>query len=306
MKIVIDRDRDIDRLSAFLAERMGVQSLTLTPIAVSCAWPVFKGVTSNGEPLFVKLSDRRLAEKTLAFLTDVHDCGLLARPRLPVALDFDGYAVLCLEWKRAVRVNAEDMTDCQMASFLSGCRELSAALNAYRGEVLPNEEDSPDRQYALVADYARRHPLLAGLVKPLLSIPEAERSYRGRSLVNIHGDLQEENYGFDGDRLSAVFDFDAMRKGLACEDAAHAFSERARRSELSARARRRLTDLFLSLVRTSPWPADEWLVALNHARLRIASRRVERSPHSPFIAFDIARRDKPLRRLAEALRESYA
>ncbi len=298
--------RDIDRLSAFLAERIGVQSLTLTPIAVSCAWPVFKGVTSAGEPLFVKLSDRRLAEKTLDFLSNVRAGGLLASPRLPEALDFDGHAVLCLEWKRAVRVNAEDMTDRQMASFLSGCRELSAALNAYRGEVLPNEEDSPDRQYALVADYARRHPLLAGLVRPLLSLPETERSYRGRSLVTIHGDLQEENYGFDGDRLSAVFDFDAIRKGLACEDAAYAFTERARRSELSARARRRLTGLFLSLVRASPWPADEWLVAVNHARLRIASRRLARRSHSPFIAFDIARRDRPLRHLAEALKETYA
>lgn len=295
---------DIDRLSALLAGKLGEASLSLTPIAVSCAWPVFKGVTSAGEPLFVKLSDRHLAEKSLDFLSCARDCRLLARPRIPGLLDFDGYVVLCLEWKRAVRVNAVDMTDCQMASFLLGCGELQDVLNAYRGEVLPDEEDSPDRQYALLVDYARRHPLLAGLMRPLLSIPEPERSYRGRALVTIHGDLQEENYGFDGDQLSAVFDFDMMRKGLACEDAAYAFSERARRSGLSARARRRLADLFLSFVRASPWPADEWLVALNHARLRIASRRVERSPHSPFIALDVARRDRPLRRFVAVLKES--
>ena len=297
---------DVARLSAFLAGRLGARTLALTPIAVSCAWPVFKGVTSDGEPLFVKISDRRLAEKSQAFLSGARDCRLLAKPRLDDLPDFDGHAVMCLEWKRAVRVNAEDMTDRQMESFLAGCRELSGVMNSYCGEVFSDEEDSPDRQYAMLADYARRHPLLARLLSPLLEIPESERSYRGRSLVNIHGDLQEENYGFDGDRMSAVFDFDSMRKGLACEDAAYAFTERARRSGLSSRARERLTRLFVSMVRASPWPADEWLVALNHARLRIASRRLERSPRSPLIAFDIARRDRPLRRLVQVMKESYA
>ncbi len=293
------RTIDIDRLATLLAKSLG-EGISLKPLSVSCAWPVFRGVTDAGEQLFVKLSCRESAEKTLSLLLAAQGCPLMPKPRLPELLDFGGRTVLCIEWKRARRVDAEDMTDLQASSFLAGCRELSGVLNAHCGDIPLNEEDSPDCQYAVIADWAAKHPFQARLIRPILSIPEAERSYRGRSLVTIHGDFQELNYGFDGDCLSTVFDFESMTRGLACEDATYAFTERARRSELSARARRRLTELFLSMARQSPWPPDEWLIALNHARLRIASRRLTKSPRSPFIALDVVRRDSPLRHLVEA------
>ena len=180
---------------------------------------------------------------------------------------------------------------------------LSDALSCYTGPVVPlSADDSPDGEYGILRHYAERHPLTRRLLNPLLSIPEADRSYGSHPLVTIHGDLQPKNYGFDGDSLAAVYDTDDLTKGLACEDACYAFTERMRRSELSAAERRRLADLLLRMIALSPWPKDEWLIAVNHSRLRIAARRLEKHPDTVFVAFDIARRDKSLCTLVEALK----
>ena len=234
-----------------------------------CTWPVYRAAAPDGRPVFVKVAPRDRVERTKAFLKVAADC-----PLLPKVVDFDipelaGRDYVCLEWMDAGRVNAEDMTDAQADSLLAG--------------------------------YAKRHPLVGCLVAPLVGIPETERTYGGRATVTIHGDLQPKNYGFRGDSLAAVFDIDGITKGLACEDLAYAFTERCRRAELTDAKRRRLADLFLRLVRNSPWPKDEWRIAVNRDRLRIAARRVASHPHSPLTAFDIARRDRPLRWLAEML-----
>ena len=295
---------DLVQLSAAVADGLRRVAVDLEPIDVQCAWPVFRAVSVGCAPIFVKVTDPDAARRTLAFLSCVGDVSFLPKPICPEPISFNGLAVLCLEWKEAARVNAEDMTEGQLGSFLDGCRRLATALAGYGGDVTPlREEDSPRGQYNALQRYALRHPLAGRFLKPLLSIPESERSYGDRAVVTIHGDLQPKNYGFDGDRFAAVYDTDDLTEGLACEDACYAFTERARRSELSAAARRRLTDLFCRFVEMSPWPKDEWLIAVNHARLRIAARRLEKRPDSLFVALDIARRDKPLRELIGRLRE---
>lgn len=292
---------DVDRLVATLAGGLGRPGLRLAPIGVACAWPVFKATAADGAPLFVKLADPARARQTRAFLTSVPAAPFLPQVVLDEPLAFDGYDVLVLDWKESKCVNAEDMSDAQFTAFAEGCRRLSSSLVAYRGELRPVGEDDPDLQWGKLSAYAARHPLVGRLLRPLLDLPAAWRTYGSHTLVTIHGDFQPKNYGFDGECFAAVFDFDALTTGLACEDAAYAFTERARRAELSAAKRQRLTELFLRFVRTSPWPKDEWLVAVNHARLRIAARRLDKHPDSPFVALDIARRDRPLRRLAAAL-----
>lgn len=297
---------DTIQLAALLADRLQLVSLELSPINVACAWPVFKAMAYGREAMFVKLTSREAADRALEFLESV-DSPLLPKPLLDGHPDFGDYAVLCLEWKESVRVNAEDMTDGQFSGFLDGCLALSKVLGDYCGTVTPLvDEDSPRGQYERLQRYALRHRFAGRLIRALLEIPEAERLYGDCSLVTIHGDLQPKNYGFDGDRLAAVYDTDDLTQGLACEDACYAFTERARRAELSASARQRLTELFLRFVKASPWPKDEWLIAVNHARLRIGARRLEKHPDSPFVAFDIARRDKSLRLLADALKGSHA
>ena len=298
---------DVKALSALIADRLRLVAVDLVPLDVECAWPVYRAEAIGREPMFVKVTERAAAERTLEFLAAAAGCPFLPRPVLADAPAFEGHAVICLDWKASERVNAEDMTEGQLGSFVAGCRILSDALARYRGPITPlAEADSPRGQYAALRDYAGRHPVMARLLRPLLDIPETEREYGVRELVIIHGDLQPKNYGFVGDSLAAVYDTDDLTEGLACEDAAYAFTERARRLELSAAMRRRLTELFLRLVELSPWPKDEWLIAVNHARLRIAARRLEKRPDSVFVAFDIARRDKPLRLLVEALRRGNA
>ena len=298
---------DPGQLSALVADRLRLVSVDLHPLDVQCAWPVYRATAIGCAPMFVKVTERSAAERTLAFLESAAGCPFLPKAVIPEPIDFNELVVLCLEWRDSVRVNAEDMTEGQVGSFVVGCRELSAALVSYQGPITPlAEEDSPRGQYAALRDYAARHPVMARLIRPLLDIPETEREYGARELAIIHGDLQPKNYGFDGDRLAAVYDTDDLTEGLACEDAAYAFTERARRLELSVAKRRHLTELFLRLVELSPWPKDEWLIAVNHSRLRIAARRLEKRPDSIFVAFDIARRDRPLRLLVEALRRGHA
>ena len=292
---------DVERLAAALSSRLGQSLSKLAPIDVACAWPVFKATVADGAPLFVKLANPAYARQTREFLAAMPSLPFLPQVVLADPLDFDGHDVLVLEWKKAKCVNAENMSDRQVVAFADGCRRLSAALSEYRGSVRAMGEDDPEIQYGKMSAYAVRHPIVGRLLKPMLSIPAVRRTYGGRRLVTIHGDFQPKNYGFDGERFAAVFDFDALTTGLACEDATYAFTERARRAELSAVKRRRLTELFLRFVGASPWPKDEWLVAVNHARLRIAARRLDKHPDSPFVAFDIARRDRPLRMLVAEL-----
>lgn len=297
---------DTDALARVVAESMRLVTVELEPINVDCAWPVYKAVPLGGDPFFVKLTSSEPAERTLRFLKET-ESPLLPRVLTEKLSAFDRYSVLCLEWRPSVRVNAEDMSDAQAASFLAGCVELSKAVNAFAGPVRPLEEgDSPRGEYNELLCYSLRHPIFGRLLNGLLSIPESERDFSGRALVTIHGDLQPRNYGFDGDRFAVVYDTDDLTEGLACEDAAYAFTERARKSGLSNRARRRLTELFLKMVASSPWPKEDWILAVNHARLTIAARRLAKRPNSLFIGFDIRRRDKPLKALAEALRRSHA
>ena len=294
---------DVVQLSGVLADGLRRVAVDLEPIGIQCAWPVFKATSIGCAPLFVKVTDPDAARRAQAFLSGASGTSFLPKPILSEPIPFNGFEVLCLEWKEATRVNAEDMTEGQLGSFAAGCRQLSEILERYRGPVTPlAKEDAPERQHAALADYAQRHRFVGRLLQPLLSVPASERTFGGRELSIIHGDLQPKNYGFDGDRLAAVYDTDDLTVGLACEDAAYAFTERARRAELPAPARQRLTELFLRLVGMSSWPRDEWLIAVNRARLRIAARRLANHPDSSFIAFDIWRRDKPLAALARALK----
>ena len=59
---------DVRRLADFLAERLRVVALELSPLDVKCAWPVFRGTAVGRPPVFVKVTDRAAAERTLAFL----------------------------------------------------------------------------------------------------------------------------------------------------------------------------------------------------------------------------------------------
>ena len=63
---------------------------------------------------------------------------------------------------------------------------------------------------------------MGNLLKQLVKIPEAERTYGKRPLAICHGDFHAKNFGFVGDELVAVYDFDKLTEGLACADLVNA------------------------------------------------------------------------------------
>lgn len=297
-------DVDVEALARTLAARLGCRGLRLTRLGVACRWPVFRAEPPDGSPVFVKVARPEEVRRALRFLSSAGGCRLLPRPVLNEPVPFGGGEVLCLEWKEGRTVFAEEMTDAQAESFLAGCVELSQTLARFPSVLRPDDEDDPVRQHAALAAYAARHPLCGRLFGGLVGLPVGERTYGARPLVPVHGDLQPKNYGFDGETLSAVYDFEELTLGLACEDPAYAFTERCRRLGFGRRRRReRLVELFVRMVEASPWPADEWLVAVNHCRLRIAARRLAKHPDGWWVAADIASRDRPLKALSDRVRE---
>lgn len=291
----------IAALAAAVSARFAGEPFTLTPIKVECSRPVFRAEASDKAPMFVKVTSSDEAVRNLRFLGSAGTCALLPKPLLDEPFDFDGRSVVCLEWKSGRRLEVEDMTDAEADSFLAGVVSLSAALRAAPDVQSAIGEDTPDGQFATVSDYARRHPLVARLLKPLTDIPPVERSYAGRTLVPIHGDFHSCNYGFEDGRLAAVFDFDAMVMGLPCEDAAYPFTESIRQHGLPNAKRIRLRQTFRRLAQASPWASDDWRIAVNHARLKIAANRIRKHPRSPLTAFDVAHRDRVVRPLLDEL-----
>lgn len=287
-------------LAKAVAGAVGAQGVELSPIG-ACVWPVFKAVSPDGRAAFVKVAPESNVRRTLALLESVRGCRLVPRALSAEPVVFGGRCALVTEWRDGRRIEAERMTDAEAEAFLEGVIELSAAL-ASAPDVIPGGgRDDPSVQYAAIEEYVRRHPAASRAIAALASIPAAERVYGARSLSVIHGDLHPKNYAFSGGRLSAVFDFDNLIRGLPCEDVTYAFTERMRRSGLPDAAKARIRELFARLVALSPWPREEWRIAVNHARLRIASRRLLKHMSSPFVAFDVERRDRELRPLLEVL-----
>ena len=291
---------DVEALTRMLEKRFGCHGLRLSRLGVACRWPVFRGEIPGRDPIFVKVSRRDEVRRTLEFLTVAGDCQLLPRPAWPDPIDFGEGSVLCLEWKEGRTVPAEVMSDVQAESFLEGCVKLSRTLARFPEGARPDEEDDPVHQHAVIAAYSSRHPVLGRLLTGLACLPEEERTYGARPLVPIHGDLQPKNYGFSGDEMSAVYDFEELTLGLACEDAAYAFTERCRRLG-PGRRRERLIELFVRMVKMSPWSSDEWRIAVNHCRLRIAARRLAKHPDGWWVAVDIVKRDRPLKALCDRM-----
>ena len=292
-------DEELREIVRLLKDRTGRRELGLVRLKVACRWPVYRGETPGDAPVFVKVARPEEARNTLALLSSAGPCELLPRPVVAEPIAFGEYSVLCLEWKESSTLFAEEMSEVQLKSFVAGCAELSRSLASVAVPLVAKAEDDPLRQYALLSDYAKRHPIGGRLLRGILEIPAAERTYGARTLVPIHGDFQPKNYGFAGDRMTAVYDFEEVRPGLACEDAAYAFTERCR--HLCGKRHRRLVLNFLEMMRRSPWPAEEWRIAVNHCRLRIAARRLDKHPDGFFVALDIRRRDRPLRRLYDII-----
>ena len=294
-------DIDPDELAAAVARALG-RRYRLAPLSVKCTYPVFRGEADGASAVFVKVGTEDEWRRTANLLRDVGACGLFARFQTEESIVFQGHAVFVTEWKDTAVVRPEEMNERQQANFVDGCVRMSAALQRAK-DFTPVQGSAidPERLYDVLTRYVRRHPLAGRLLADLLAIPVAQRTFGTRPLSVIHGDFHSKNFGFVGDELSSVFDFDQLTQGLACGDLANALVERFSCLGLPAAARRRLREVTRRIVAQAPWPREDFVVTCNILRLRFAARRIEKHPGSAWVALDVLRRDRRIREFLSCL-----
>ena len=282
-------DVDLGELSARVSAAVG-RACRLTPLQVKCTYPVFRGEADGASPVFVKVGTKEEWTRTRGLLRAIGDCGFFSRLVVEEPIDCRGHAVFVMEWKESRIVFPEDMNARQVESFVAGCVKLGAAL----GRTVAEDRLSPEELYGDILQYVSGHPVSGRLLRGLVAIPEAERTYGARPRAVCHGDFHAKNFGFAGDELAAVYDFDKLTEGLKCSDLVNALMERFSCLGLSRAARGRLGDVTRRIAAAVPWPREELVIAGNVVRLQFAARRIRKHPDSAWVALDVWRRDRAL------------
>lgn len=287
---------DLGELSATVAAVLG-RRYRLTALAVKCTYPVFRGEADGVAPIFVKVGTWEEWSRTAKLLKAIGDCGLFSRFLTDLPIEYNGSAVFVMEWRESKIVFPEDMTERQIESFIAGCARMFAALQQARGAlgITPPTLETPEGLYGDLLQYASRHSLAGRLLKGLVEIPEARRTYGTHPRVVCHGDFHAKNFGFVGGEFAAVYDFDKLTEGLGCSDLVNALCERFSCFHLSRAARRRLCDVTRRIVTRVPWPRDELVIACNIVRLQFAVRRIRKHLDSAWVALGVLRRDRAIR-----------
>ena len=274
----------------------------LTPLGVKCTYPVFRGEADGVAPVFVKVGPREEWARTVNLLREIGDCGFLSRFLSDAPIEYKGAAVFVMEWRDSRIVFPEEMSDRQTESFAAGSVKLSAALQKATDFIpIVTSSLAPERLYNDISRYAVKHRVAGRLLKGILDIPVAERTFGSRPLAVIHGDFHSKNFGFSGDEFASVFDFDKLTQGLACMDLANALLERFSCLGLSTATRRRLAERTRCIVSKSRWPREDFVIACNVVRLQFAARRIAKHPDSAWVALDILRRDRAIREFLTCL-----
>lgn len=271
------------------------QAYRLTPLAVKCTYPVFRGEADGVAPIFVKLTPEDEWRKSFSAREALRGCAFVAPFLTPKLLRVGDLVVSILAWSEGKTVLPEEMTDAQIGGFVSGCVRFAAALKEAEARI-PTREASrlPETLYGIVSAYARRHPIAARLLGELPTLPAARRLPAPRQVQLIHGDFHAKNFAFAGDELAHVYDFEQPTEGLACSDLMDALVERFSVLGLSRARRRQLSERVRAILARVPWPRAELETAINILRLRFAARRLVKHPDSFWVALDIARRDRKI------------
>ena len=291
---MLDLVKDLNGLTAAIAVAVG-HTYRLTPLQVKCTYPVFRGEADDAEPIFVKVGTWEEWSRTRDLLQAIGDSGFFSRLVTEKPIDYGGHAVFVMEWKASRTVFPEDMNPQQIESFVSGCVKLGKELRRVEQGTAHPTAGTPEELYDDIVRYASRHPVTGNLLKQLVKIPEAERTYGKRPLAICHGDLHAKNFGFVGGEFAAVYDFDKLTEGLGCSDLVNALCERFSCFHLSRAARRRLCDVTRRIVTRVPWPRDELVIACSIVRLQFAVRRIRKHLDSAWVALDVLRRDRAIR-----------
>ena len=301
---MLDVAVDREDLAGAIVEAGGAR-YCLKPLEKACTYPVFRGEADGLPPVFVKVGTADEWRRTERLVRDVGSCGLFPKLLPGSRIEYRGHAVFVMEWKETEVVYPENMTERQVDSFADACVMLSGVLQSVRDFTpIDGSPFAPECMYEELVRYVRRHPVAGRLLKDLVSVSAAERTFGTRPLAVVHGDFHAKNFGFSGDKFASVFDFDKLTQGLLCGDLTDALVERYSCLGLSASARRRLDAVARRLVARVPWPREEFVISCNVARLRFAVRRVRKHPDSAWVAIDVLRRDRKISEFLTALGRS--
>lgn len=300
----LHEDIDLDALASLVSRSLG-KTCRLMPLHVKCTYPVFYGEIDGESPVFVKVTTSAEWNRTRHLLQETEGCELFAKLRTTERIDYLGYKVLVFLWQDVCMVPPEDMNEAQISSFVAGCVRLSDALQRVSSFVpLAEASWAPERLYAVLADYADRHPVFAHGLSRLLDIPVERRTFTGHRLFVLHGDFHAKNFAFDGDRFASVFDFDSLTEGLFCGDLVNALVERFSLLSLPASARLRLEAATRRILSLWPGSQEELVIAANVCRLRFAARRILKHPGSLWVVLDVVRRDRRICALLRLIEKS--
>ncbi len=310
-------DADDVRLEGLLRERLGDSSLALARRREDCISRVYRATTSGGRALFVKwgFADAACAAELLR-----RNPGNPLLPERVVSeeMRLDGRPVYVFAWSDARHIPVEEMSDAQFESFIAACDSLSGVLNEpgmaeymrrWTAEGVRRDPDvrgpavDPLDCLETVRSYVALHPAARPLLAPLLAMrPEDLRRPADAELRVVHGDLHPGNFGFDGDRVAAFFDFDNLAFAYPIEDFARVFAESAKKSGLFLHPllRRRLFARFRDIAASRGTPG-QWRFAVSRLRLYYARNSLRRRMSGLRVAFNVAMRDRRIARLERHL-----
>lgn len=245
-------------------------------------------VEAAGRRWFVKWPDEMA--RMYPLLKAAADCPYLPKSLFDAPVPLDGGFLSCIEWAPSESVPPEKWTDAQLESFMSAYDSFFAAAQETPDVGAPEDDES---SFAVIRDYATRHPRVAGLLKPLLDLKPEERTYRpGERLSVTHGDLHSRNYGFCGEQFAFFYDVDNVLWGYPADDLAYTVLDRAQRRSVSGARFDRCAEILRQFLAHFGRPVREWRVAINRKRLRQAASKIQRRPQSILPAIDIALRDR--------------
>ena len=202
-------------------------------------------------------------------------------------------------FRQIASARIDEMTEAQFASFCSGCREV---FDLMRGDV----DLSGRRDYDACLEAARvlrgRGGFLRFLLRPLADLTREDYMYPlGTDMQLVHWDFTQKNFGFAGDALAMILDFDDLDTGSPVEPLAYLAAQSLRGEGIRHGWRRRLVRRLQVLRDVFARPEAEWIVAFQRVRLRDAAFAFEKHPKGGWrVAFSLWRSDLRLRWLMRA------
>ena len=179
---------------------------------------------------------------------------------------FRGYNVICLSWCAGERVFPGRLTREQLYAFLDEYVKFSAAMQRAT-LIAPADPIEKWRAGALAACCG----FAAGPLRRLIEreLPKDEVRYRPDRLGVIHGDFHHGNFLFVDGKVSGFFDLEEFCGGYPADDIVRYFVCAAEHLRWYEQGRKRkLLQRFGEAVGHLPYPAEDWLTAIDGLLVR--------------------------------------